>query len=41
MKFAARLISLGFLLVAGFAAQAPSPDISGLWTGVAETTDEA
>jgi hypothetical protein len=41
MKLAARLICLGFLLVAGIAAQTPSPDISGRWTGVAETTDEA
>ena len=41
MKFAIGLFALGFLLVAGVAAQAPNPDITGRWTGVADTTDEA
>jgi hypothetical protein len=41
MKFAARLFALGFLLLAGLAAQAPDPDIAGRWTGVADTTDQA
>jgi len=41
MKFAARSFALGFLLAAGLAAQAPNPDITGRWTGVADTTDEA
>lgn len=41
MKFATRLFATGFLLVAGLAAQAPDPDLTGRWTGVADTTDEA
>jgi hypothetical protein len=44
MKFATRLFAVGFLLCAGIAAQAPgpapNPDITGRWTGVADTTDE-
>ena len=30
-----------FLLAAGLIAQAPNPDVTGRWTGVADTTDEA
>jgi hypothetical protein len=41
MKFAARWFALALLLAAGIAAQAPNPDITGRWTGVADTTDEA
>jgi hypothetical protein len=41
MKFATRLFVLGFLLAAGLAAQATNPDLTGRWTGVADTTDEA
>ena len=41
MKSATRIFALGFLLAAGLAAQAPNPDITGRWTGVADTTDEA
>jgi hypothetical protein len=41
MKFATRLCALVFLLAAGLAAQATNPDITGRWTGVADTTDEA
>ena len=41
MKPAARTFALVFLLMAGLAAQAPNPDITGKWTGVADTTDEA
>jgi hypothetical protein len=41
MKFATRLFAACFLLAAGLAAQAPNPDITGRWTGVADTTDEA
>jgi hypothetical protein len=41
MKSAARLVALGFLLAAALPAQAPNPDLSGQWTGVADTTDEA
>ena len=41
MKFASTLFALNFLLVAGLAAQTPNPDITGKWTGVADTTDEA
>lgn len=41
MKFATRLFASAFLLAAGLAAQAPNPDITGRWTGVADTTDEA
>ena len=41
MKLAARLFALGFLLAGGLAAQAPNPDVTGRWTGVADTTDEA
>ena len=41
MKFASRLLAIGFMLAAGLAAQAPNPDITGRWTGVADTTDEA
>lgn len=29
------------MLVTGLSAQAPNPDITGRWTGVAGTTDEA
>jgi hypothetical protein len=41
MKPATRIFALGFLLAAGLAAQAPNPDLTGRWTGVADTTDEA
>lgn len=41
MKSAVNIFFLGFLFVAGLAAQAPNPDIAGRWTGVADTTDEA
>jgi hypothetical protein len=41
MKLAARLFALASLLAAGLAAQAPNPDITGRWTGIADTTDEA
>jgi hypothetical protein len=41
MKFATGLFVLAFLLPAGVAAQTPDPDITGRWTGVADTTDEA
>ena len=40
MKSATRLFALS-LLVTGLAAQTPSPDITGRWKGVADTTDEA
>jgi hypothetical protein len=43
MKLAIKAITLGFLLF-GFAAlnaQAPNPDVTGRWTGTADTTDEA
>ena len=40
MKFARRCFFLS-LMVTGLAAQAPNPDITGRWTGVADTTDEA
>jgi hypothetical protein len=36
-----RSFSFFLLLVAGLGAQAPNPDITGRWTGVADTTDEA
>jgi hypothetical protein len=41
MKPATRIFALAFLLTAGLAAQAPNPDLTGRWTGVADTTDEA
>jgi hypothetical protein len=41
MKLAVRSFAVVFLLAAGVAAQAPNPDITGRWTGVADTTDEA
>ena len=41
MKSASKVLALAFLLVTGLTAQAPNPDISGRWTGVADTTDEA
>ncbi len=41
MKCAATLFTLGCLLVAGAAGQSPNPDVTGRWTGVADTTDEA
>lgn len=41
MKSARRSLILGFLLMTGLAAQEPNPDITGRWTGVADTTDEA
>jgi len=41
MSSTTRLFVLSFLLVTGLAAQTPNPDISGRWSGVADTTDEA
>ena len=41
MKSATRIFALGLLIAAGLAAQAPNPDLTGRWTGVADTTDEA
>jgi len=42
MKFViARLFAVCVLVAAGLSAQAPNPDITGRWTGVADTTDEA
>ena len=41
MKFSTKLFPLSFLLIAGLAAQTSDPDISGRWTGVADSTDEA
>jgi len=43
MKFVTGLFSLGFLLAVGLAGQAPgpNPDVTGRWTGIADTTDEA
>jgi len=41
MKFSARLFALGFLFVAGLFAQAVNPDLTGRWTGIADTVDEA
>src|SRR5260370_42237437 len=41
MKFFTRTFVLSFLLVSGITAQTPNPDLSGRWTGVADTTDEA
>jgi hypothetical protein len=41
MKSSIKSFVLGFLLITGLAAQTPTPDISGRWTGVADTTDEA
>ena len=41
MNFVARLFALAVLLSAVLAAQSPNPDITGRWTGVADTTDEA
>ena len=41
MKSFPGLFCLGLLLVTGLVAQAPSPDVAGRWTGVADTTDEA
>jgi hypothetical protein len=43
MKLAIKAIALGFLLFAFAAlnAQAPNPDVTGRWTGTADTTDEA
>ena len=41
MKFSTRTLVLTLLLVSGIVAQSPPPDLSGRWTGVADTTDEA
>ncbi len=41
MKHSTKFFPLAFLLLAALAAQSPNPDISGRWTGVADTTDEA
>ena len=41
MRFPARFFALAALLAAGLAAQAPNPDVTGRWTGIADTTDEA
>ncbi len=36
-----KVIALSFLIAAGLAAQTPAPNITGRWTGVADSTDEA
>jgi hypothetical protein len=41
MKSAIAFFALAVLLVPAIPAQAPNPDITGRWTGVAATTDEA
>src|SRR5437763_96724 len=41
MKIVTTLCALALTLAAGLAAQAPNPDITGRWTGVADSTDEA
>src|ERR1700716_1225100 len=41
MKTVTKLCACVLLVVAGLAAQAPNPDVTGRWTGVADTTDEA
>jgi hypothetical protein len=41
MRFFARFFISGLLLSAGLTAQAPAPDVTGKWMGVADTTDEA
>src|SRR5205809_714842 len=41
MKFASRLFALACLLAGALAAQAPAPDVTGRWIGIADTTDEA
>lgn len=41
MKSSTRFFALLCLFTAGLAAQAPDPDITGRWTGAADTTDEA
>jgi len=39
--FTTRIFVLSLLLVIGVTAQLPEPDLTGRWSGVAETTDEA
>ena len=45
MKLASQIVALGFLIITGLTGQSlahpPTPDITGRWTGVAATTDEA
>src|ERR1700733_6378097 len=41
MRTRLQFLAVTPLLAAGLAAQAPNPDITGRWTGVADTTDEA
>jgi hypothetical protein len=41
MKSSITRFALTILFATALAAQAPAPDISGRWTGVADTTDEA
>lgn len=41
MKSFIRIFAVGLLLSLGLAGQAPNPDVTGRWTGVADTTDEA
>ena len=41
MKPAMERLLLLVLLTSGLAAQAPNPDITGRWTGTADTIDEA
>ena len=36
-----KALALSFLLASGLAAQTPAPDITGRWSGVADSTDEA
>lgn len=41
MKSVTQLFALCFLLTAGLAAQPSHPDITGRWSGAADSTDEA
>src|SRR5947209_5460564 len=41
MRLVARIFAVASLLAAALAAQAPNPDVTGRWTGTADTTDEA
>jgi hypothetical protein len=41
MRFVTRVFICGLLLVAGLIAQPPAADVTGRWTGTADTTDEA
>lgn len=41
MNFAVRILAFSLLLAIALPAQTPAPDITGRWSGVADTTDEA